>query len=130
MTLERLLSLLSFMTTKGQGTQSSTMISTARRRPRTASAVSSVSRRAKRLNCSSFSISDLQVADRLGGGVEHVLHSSAVHTTAQLADASSESGERCLQRGVRLEHRAGSILDPLQYLSLTFQQAATEGRHS
>src|SRR3954464_13512812 len=93
MRLSQLLSLFSHMTTKGDGRKSSTMIPRARRRPRPASVVSSVSRLASRLNCSSLSMSDLQVSDRLGGGFEHVLHSSAVHATTELADVRGEPSE-------------------------------------
>src|SRR5437763_257308 len=105
------------------------MSSSARRRPRTASVVSSVSRRASRSNCSSLSIADLQVGDRFGGVVEDPLDGGAVDMTAELADAGGEAGEGCLERRIGLEHGACPVLDPLQRLPLIGEQTSAARSH-
>src|SRR3954469_3263154 len=107
-------SLLRAMTTNGLGTKASIMITRDRRRPRDASALKSVSRRASWSNCASLSIADLQVGDCLSGVVEDALDGGAVNTTAELVDPCCEPCEGRLQRTVGLECDARPGLDPAE----------------
>src|SRR4051812_26696281 len=111
MTPARLLSSFSLMTTNGSGRQRRTMATRVRLRPRRASSVTSMSRRARRSNCSSMGIPGLQVFDCLHGLVQYQCHFGAVGEAASLGDASIEVGEQCLQRRLRLEPRLGTSLD-------------------
>src|SRR4051794_31380492 len=88
---DRSISLLVAITRNGLGMKATIMISSDRRRPRDARAVSSASRRASWSNCASLFIADLQVGDCLCGGVEDALDGGTVDTTAELADAFCEA---------------------------------------
>src|SRR5947209_1819786 len=102
------------MSTNGIGMKAKTMISSIRRRPRDASALSSVSRRASWSNCGSLSIADLQVGDCLCGGVEDALDGGAVNTTAELGHPRCEPCQRGLQPTVGLQCDARAGFDPPQ----------------
>src|SRR3954447_2809369 len=114
MTPARSRSSLIAMSTNGIGAKATIMIISIRRRPRDASALSSVSRCASWANCASLSIADLQVGDCLCGGVEDALDGGAVNTTAEFGDACCEPCERRLQRSVGLESDARAGFDPAE----------------
>src|SRR3954453_23297322 len=106
------------MSANGIGMKARIMISSIRRRPRDASAVSSVSRRASWSNCTSSSIADLQVGDCVCGGVEDALDGGAVNTTAELGDPCYEPCEGRFQRGVGVELDARAGFDPAEHVTL------------
>src|SRR4051812_1131524 len=118
------------MTTNGLGMKATIMISSIRRRPRDASALSSVSRCASWANCGSLSIANLQVGDCLCGGVEDALDGDAVNTTAELGDPCCEPCQRGLQRNARLECDARAGFDPAEHVPLVREHAATRCGHS
>src|SRR3954464_7519521 len=101
------------------------MSRSARRRPRDARALSSVSRRASCSNCASLSIADLQVGDCLCGGVEDALDGGAVNPTAELGYPCREPCERGLQPTVGLECDASAGFDPPEHVLLVREHAAT-----
>src|SRR3954470_4733658 len=130
MTPARSSSLLIAMSTNGIGVKARIMIISIRRRPRDASALSSVSRRASWSNCASLSIADLQVGDCLCGGVEDALDGGAVNTTAELDDPCCEPCEGRLQRSIGFECDARAGLDPAEHVPLVREHAATRGGHA
>src|SRR3954452_21468516 len=117
------------MSTNGIGMKARIMISRDRRRPRDASALSSVSRRASWSNCASLSIADLQVGDCLCGGVEDALDGGAVNTTAEPGNPCCEPCEGRLQRSVGLECDARAGFDPAEHVPLVREHAPTRGSH-
>src|SRR3954462_63174 len=106
------------MNTNGIGMKARIIMISDRRRPRDASALSSVSRRASWSNCASLSIADLQVSDCLCGGVEDALDGGAVNTTAELGDPCCEPCEGRFQRSVGLECDARAGFDPVEHVPL------------
>src|SRR3954466_14999257 len=118
------------MSTNGIGMKARIMISSIRRRPRDASALSSVSRCASWSNCASLSTADLQVGDCPCGGVEDALDGGAVNTTAELRDACCEPCEGRLQRSLGLECDARAGFDPAEHVPLVREHAATRCGHS
>src|ERR1035437_3665844 len=130
MTPSRVVSWLVSMTMIGLGTKARTMINSDRCRPRDASARSSSFRRASWSNCSSLSIAELQVCDRLRSFVENALDGGGVDTTTQIVDASHEPVENELQRGVRLLDRAPARIDPRKHDALVGEHSVTLCRHA